>query len=211
MIPVSNFKTAFSNLFRLRDMPKSKFYITATVELKDKNGKVTSRFTKQLNSYVTALIDLLRAEMNYTNDTLTDTSNSTFSIGLGSNFWMKATAASTDDTFGILVGSGNTAVNIAQYALTTKILHGTTANKLSYGAVSIGACATIGTTRQFTIARTFTNSSGGDITVNEVALAITTFNSVGSAKLIMFERSLLTFTITNGTSGTVTYTISATV
>jgi dUTPase len=60
------------------------------------------------------------------------------------------------------------------------------------------------------MARTFTNNSGADITVNEVGLIVKDYYGT-TVGYFMIEHSALTFTVANGTSGTVTYTISATV
>ena len=197
-----------------------KFDIYATVELKDAKGKTTLKFTKPLNSYVLGLIDILQGLFNATaapsNVSIPDTANSARAFNTLNLLWnngypmgFQANAASANDTYGIQIGTSNTAIGIADYHLNTKITHGTTSGKLQYGACSIGAAGTTGTTRQFTISRTFTNLSGGDITVEEVGLILGAYYS-SSYGYFMIEHSLLNFTVTNGTSGTVTYTISAT-
>lgn len=194
-----------------------KFQIKAQIVLKDKNGKVTKTINKTCNSYVLGIVDLLQFLCNQAAYNSTFTVNDTagvakpFMFYYNTNYWgFRGNAPSANDTYGIQVGTGNDAVLISDYKLKTLIAHGDTSTKLNYGATSIGACATVGTTRNFTIARTMTNNSGGDITVNEVGLVLMAFNSA-AWDFFMVEHSLLTFTIANGASGTVTYTISATV
>lgn len=112
---------------------------------------------------------------------------------------------------GILVGTGTTANTISTYAMATLIAHGTTANKLSYGATTSVGYATSGATAYWEINRTFTNSSGGNITVTEVGAAGRTYNL--SSTFILFERTVLgaSVTINNGSSKTFTYKFTVTV
>lgn len=182
-----------------------KLNIKVQVVLRDKNGKITKIINKVCHSYILAMVDLLAVHMGEATLTIKDTGGTSQSVAA---FYLdfSCKSASADNTYGIQVGTGSDAILITDYKLKTLIANGTGANLLNYGSTSIGACATVGTTRQFTIARTLTNNSGGDITVNEVGLAVKT-----QLYKLLVEHSLLTFTITNGTSGTVTYTISATV
>lgn len=190
-----------------------KFEIKAQVVLRDKNGKITKIINKTVHSYVLQMIDILRANMNYTTDTIYDTTPTlrTYQVSGAYSYRMVLISASGDNTYGIQVGTGNDAILITDTHLKTLIAHGATQYKLSYGATSVGVCSTVGTSRNFTIARTLTNNSGFDITVNEVGLAVKAYATDNGTYFFLIEHSLLTFTIVNGTSGTVTYTISATV
>jgi hypothetical protein len=168
-----------------------KLNIDAKIELRDKNGKRVKTIRKTLKSYVRGIIDQLYA--NAVLDTYT-------------RFCMQSSAG--DSLFGVQVGIGETAVTISDSALETLILHGDTSGKLNYGSTSIGSVAIVGSTAKFTIARTLTNNSGADINVKEVGLRI---KDTYTDTYVFIERTLLPFTIVNGTSGTVTYTISVTV
>ncbi len=78
-------------------------------------------------------------------------------------------------TSGIVVGTGNTAPTINDYALQTIVLHDAappTAGRMQYGAVTFGAPSSDSTISQFTITRNFANASGGSITVNEIGLYV---------------------------------------
>lgn len=186
------------------------------VELKDKDGKLIKRSRKKLSrSYIRQMIDLLYS-IGATGDTaMKDTSgvartySYTYSCSHGQVMVLAAAAA--NDLYGIQVGTGEDAVTISDFQLKTKILHGDTSTKLNHGATSIGAVAIVGSTAKFTIARTFTNNSGADIDVKEVGLVGICIYGTISNMYIMLERTLLPFTIANGTSGTVTYTISVAV
>jgi hypothetical protein len=170
-----------------------KLEIEAIVVLRDKNGKILKTIRKKCHSYVRAMIDLLQYSMS--------------DVAVYNYF--SVIAAAGDNSYGIQVGTGTATVTILDAHLQTLIANGNAATQLSYGSVSVGAVAIVGSTAKFTIARTLTNNSGADITVNETGLMVNV--SIGGPVKNLVEHTLLTFTITNGVSGTVTYTISVTV
>lgn len=191
-----------------------KLELRIKIERFDKTGKKIDTIEKPLNSYVQNFVDMLKIMWNANNNvTITATSGSAnIFYCWGNSFTFDAKALAADDTYGILVGTGTNAVAISNYALQTKVLHGDVTNKLNYGAMSIGNPATVGTERHFTMARTLTNNSGADITIEEIGLALQ-FNtsSVGGRDKALIERSLLAYTIPSGQSATFTYTIAVAV
>lgn len=103
--------------------------------------------------------------------------------------WYTQSGAGVDGSVnsqaGLLVGTGTAAYSFENYILATKISHGTSAGQLVYQAMMSNgywsgapellpdasyAAGTKKWTQVYT--RTFNNNSGGDITVNEVALCI---------------------------------------
>lgn len=189
----------------------AKFQIHVEVKIRDiKTGKLIKRARKKLcNSYVLSMIDLIRSQWAVSTDSLIDTINqsrvmSSYGSGLMSSCWVNAGV--NDDSFGIQIGSTAGATTIAMYKLVAQILNATVA----HGSVSVGSPITLGSTRQFVVARTFTNTSGNNVTVQEVALVTAIKIGGTTVRNFMMERSLLNFVIVNGTSGTVTYTISVT-
>lgn len=179
-----------------------------TWEIRDKNGQLKSFEVHRPNSYVQHLINTLYCMMaNTTLAAQIDTGGTSRTMQqTGVTASDRVTAANLDGTFGLVVGTGTTAVSISQTALVTKIDHGNGAGQLSHGAVTVTAPGTTGGTRSFTIQRTFTNNSGNAITVNEIGIY-----ALLGAWIFMIERSLSTKTINNLTSGTLTYTIGTTV
>jgi hypothetical protein len=111
------------------------------------------------------------------------------------------------DTTGIVVGTGTNAVTISDYQLQTKILTGATAGKLNYALMLFpDADVTVdGSTVRYDFNRTFTNSSGGDITIQEVGLY------ANNSYYFMLDRTLFVKTITNGTGAILTYRIQISV
>lgn len=178
-----------------------------TWEIRDKHGQLKSFEVQRPNSYVQHLINIIYAEMAATTlASQTDvTGASTTMSGLSSTVF-RVGAANLDGSYGLVVGTGTGAVAISDTKLGTKIAHGNNPTQLSHGATTITAPATSGTTRSFTVQRTFTNNSGGNITPTEIGIYVTQ-----GTNIYMIERALSTKTINNGTSGTLTYTIGTTV
>jgi hypothetical protein len=77
-------------------------------------------------------------------------------------------AAIADVTMGIIIGTGVGAPTISDFAIGIIIPHAT----MNYSAMTYGAPASDATTSQFTMTRNFANVSGGNVTVNEVALYV---------------------------------------
>ena len=114
-------------------------------------------------------------------------------------------AIAGDHLYGIVVGTGTNAVTISDYALQTKIAHGTVAGKLSYGAVVFPANVTVaGSTCYFDVTRPFTNGSGSSITINEVGI----YAKSSTGFYYCFDRTLSTVTIADGETKTATYRLS---
>lgn len=181
--------------------------IYLTIEERDKCGRWISRKKTEANSLVMGFIDMLAGLMGAQTLTITDFGGTGRSVTVNAaNFLANAGAGTI--TYGIRVGTGSTAVAVTDTTLVTAIAHGNSAGQLAHGANSVGAPLTSGTSRQFTISRTFTNNTASTITPNEVCLI---GQAAGQAWYIMLDRTLNTFAITAGASKTVTYTIKVTV
>lgn len=138
-----------------------------------------------------------------TGQTTKDTGGTTRTANMTVSIIFNALAGNADG--GIMVGTGNTAVALADYALATKIAHGTSANQLQYGTHSTNTI-TGTTTLSWIVTRAFTNSSGGNITIAETGIGHdTSYN-------FLIERSVLasTYTVNNGAACVCTYTFTFT-
>jgi len=179
-------------------------------EIRTADGKVKRTRKKRCNSYVLAFLDLLRTIMTGTASVSTlDTSNTARNVSQSTNN-LGTWGIVGDINYGPVVGTGSTAVALADYKLVTRIAHGVGAGQLQYAATTFTAAVTSGTTRRFTIIRSFTNSSGASITINETGIYC-----MGGSTPWYFcaERALESpgVAIANGATGTLTYTISITV
>lgn len=182
-----------------------KLNVSISVEIKDKTGKVLKRKTVQAKSYTRQMIDAFQIMMSQIAADIKDTTGANRSTSPIAEMYDLTAEASNDD-FGILCGTDDTAPTISDYVLGVPIAEGSGAGQFSHGAVSIGTVVIVGSTSKFTIARTFTNNSGNSIEVEEVALVFS-----DGTYFFLIDRSLLNFTVADGLSGTVTYTISVTV
>ena len=172
----------------------------------DKNGNLISEYEHEANSLVRQFIQVLQIHFSQTGQYIKTTAGASPTTTADSaNF--RITAGAGDATFGIVVGTGTTAVAITDYVLQTLIAHGGGSGQLSYGAVSVDTnILTSGSTDWFTISRSFTNGSGSDITIEEIGLIFS-----GSSYKFLIDRSLSTKTVTNGTASTCTYKFKITV
>lgn len=182
--------------------------ITLTVQ---ENGRLVKRRSFKGHSYVRAMVDMLWPHLleDTSVGTTLDTSNVARTLNANSgNFKMKASAA--DDTRGIVIGTGTTAVALADYALQTKIAHGVGAGQMQYQAVQGIAPFTTGTTRKLQLTREFINNSGASITVNETGLYV---YGAGLTWIFCIARDIIAGgqVVNNGQTLTVQYDISVTV
>jgi hypothetical protein len=128
-------------------------------------------FTKMLESVASAY-------GNYVSATVVDTTGASSAANTewyagsandGGGTPMGMSAPDNDDSYGVVVGSSSTPVSPTDYALATKIAHGTGAGQLDYGPATVAS--SYGTTSSYAeIARTFLNASGSDVTVREVGI-----------------------------------------
>jgi len=182
-----------------------KYEINLKTVVKDRNGKIISENEQKCNSYVKNFLLLLNAGFRISTSSVVDTGGTVQNTGAKahySNGWCNfggytittyggwsALAGAGDDTFGIVVGTGDTPVTADDYNLASKIAHGTDAGQLSYGAVTLYDPFVSDYTVKQRIARSFTNNSGADITVKEIGLIVKT--SVDNY-LVMIIRDVIT-------------------
>ena len=120
-------------------------------------------------------------------------------------------------TFGIVVGTGNTAESFEHYALASQVLTGTANGQLSYVAQSDTVCSYDSGNKIWTAtaSRIFNNNSGANLSVAETGMYISRqMSNSGSPALdnIMVERTKLPapVSVTVGGALTVTYTFTLT-
>ncbi|KKL92336.1 hypothetical protein LCGC14_1885690, partial [marine sediment metagenome] len=126
-------------------------------------------------------------------------------------FFVRGLAANND--YGTMVGTGNTAVSMLDNALAAKIAHGTSSGQMEHGAVSLAATADSSATESsLVITRSFTNSSGGSISVAETGVQVLTRDSAAANQFFLIIRDVLSsaVVVNNGQVITVTYTIKVT-
>lgn len=188
-----------------------KLFSEIKLQVHDKNGLLLHSHSEPCNShlaqYIQHLLTALQGSHIGARETTTGTLRSLERPVDSSAHWMYMNAADGDDDFGIIVGTGNTAVAIDDRYLATRIAVGTGSTQLTYGAHTF---STVSSYRQFTVSRAFGNpSSGGSITVAEIGIGVSSQYETTTAGLFMIERTVLgsTVTVSDGQTLTVEYTI----
>jgi len=216
-------------------MSKVNLKVFYEVEVKDKNGKLLAKHKGESKSLLRNFIACLRAITIGTpppspgtggaTDTVLDVTGTeqtiwggwrTDTIGRGGGNPMMVNAPDDDDSYGIIVGTGSTAVTPENYSLASKIAHGTGTDQLDYGTHTFEEKTTSNNTSLFKVSRTFTNLSGASITVNELGIIARNYwaDAGGTEKDIKFLilRDVLAspVSIPDGATLTVRYTFQVT-
>ena len=200
--------------------------IDILLQERDKRGRLIKERNEVGHSFVGNFLKILFGMMHGTYNinsggaalACQDTSNTTrtgIDLIIGSNIYynMNCDAPVTDDTYGIVVGTGDTAPDIADYNLETKVLHGSgVAGKLNYADHSLVAPTydESGGWSLCGLIRTFSNNSGGSIIIKEIGLISKMhFEHRSTYRYFLLIRDVLgsPFTVTNGNSVTVQYRI----
>jgi hypothetical protein len=201
---------------------KGEVGLVLELTVKDKAGNVKHHSVRKGESFTRQFAELLFVQMGCLPEVqpldVRDTSNVVWEIANDyHNF--DASALTGDTLYGIQVGTDSTAPTISDYALGTKIDHGTGAGQLQYGNVAFGLPTATAVLSYFTITRDFSNASGGAITVNEIGL-VTLMNPImllytssrPAAVYALVIRDVIAggVTINNGETLTVNYRQQAT-
>jgi hypothetical protein len=170
-----------------------------------KDGKCIYYRRYRSKSFVGNYILSLNHDLADVNLTLVNTSGATFGTGLG-NSSLNVRDAGNDDSFGIQIGAGTTAPAITDYRLTQLIPNGIGPGQMQYQGVNVFSPVinTSNNTGYFTVARAFTNNSGGSITVSEVGLVASYF---GQHVLIIHDLLPTPITVPNGSTLSIAYEI----
>jgi len=190
----------------------------------DARGHMIQRLIQRSDSFLPNFIGMLYSQLDAqyngsgTSGSGPNTSNSDAAFigqyiynATGAGYYLDITwvfctnDSSGDASYGIQVGTGTAANSTSTYALASQIANGTGSGQLSYGSHSYnwstGVTSTI-------VARSFSNGSGASITVSEVGLV---WESNGNAFIMIRDVLSSSFTVANGASFVVQYTISITV
>lgn len=125
-------------------------------------------------------------------------------------------APNGDDSYGIIVGSGNVPVTPDDYKLASKITHGTGLGQLLYGDTFFDPVSVVNNVSSFRVTRTFTNNSGSSVTVQELGIVAWNYwkDAHGvhqSAKFLILRDVLASpVSVPDGATLTVRYTFQVT-
>jgi len=189
---------------------------TITFRITNPDGTVVKEWTEPAHSLNTNFVDIIQALWAAAQQGVVNTSGTGITIQGASGGAWSVTTASGNSSYGIVVGSGQTAGNTpnpATSSLAAQIPAGTSSGQLEYGAVSVSSVSASGQTTSFTISRSFTNVSGATINVNEIGIvALVSGFGLSSSEyvLIAYDIPSSNIAVQNGQTLTVTYTFSVT-
>ena len=206
------------------DTDISKIQIKAKIRftIYDSNGKIVKQWEEPSKSltYWYALFEFNLWSQGVFS--MLDTSGTGITPYMGSPGVINVNAGSGIDTYGLVVGSGNTS-NVSQknmmYQMIALIPNGTASGQLTYQNVSFGTPSESGNTSTWTLSRNFINQSGGTINITEVGIiayvsGFRMLNSVSSALvnpdyfLFSYDIPSSPISLANGQTLNITYTFT---
>ncbi|MBA7472754.1 hypothetical protein ES707_08086 [subsurface metagenome] len=180
---------------------KMKAYI-GEVERKSGSSLYTLKNVVEAQSFVRQLIDLLARHVMQAEKMAKDIDGVNRNYGpWASTLSCKGTAGQT--FLGVVIGDGDGAVTISQYALQNQLT-----TNIAHGTVSFAGPTISGASCYIDVIRTFTNNTGAGITIKEVGLYV---NAYGPPVFSMIDRSLYELAIGNTEAKTLAYRITVTV
>ena len=132
------------------------------------------------------------------------TDSTTATLGYGGQS-MYSVGAVGDTSVGLLIGTGATVETISDTSMKTQILNGSGSGQLSYGASSVAPISVSSPSAEIVCTRTFSNSSGNSITINEIGIAMYDTTTSAGAKRFLGARDLQTLIVNNGNTLTLNY------
>jgi len=188
------------------------------IEVRDSKGKLLKRKRFRSHSYLTQFIAMIRGQQfhvygnsNSGNTSLNDITGTSRGYPYSSSglyyTGMSLNCGAGSSEYGIVVGTGTTPNSTSTYALASIITHGVGAGQLSYGNQTFEPLTISGNDVYFRVIRTFTNSSGASITVNEVGLYVKAYDSITIACIFCIARDLISggIVVPNGATLTIRY------
>jgi hypothetical protein len=191
------------------------------IEVRDANGKLLTFRKFKAKSWLPQFLGLVKGQFmtvhgvntNTGNAPVTDTSGAVrYYPCVGSTsawtVFMSLYAGDGVGDYGLVVGSSDAPNTVNQYAMGAIIPHGNAANQLYYGATTMENPQNPPNTNYwfFRIIRTFTNNSGGSITVKEIGLIVRTNDSIPATRYFLIARDVISpVTVPNGATLTVRY------
>jgi hypothetical protein len=205
---------------------------TIEIEVENKDGKLLIRRKMRSKSFVANFLRIINLYMKTASlpspssaygtafsagvRNLSNTAINTVVLSNYSNYpaaVLFIAAPASENAYGIKVGSGTSTPTANDYNLVAPISHGTGSGQLVHGGVSVEDVIIDGNTTYFRIIRTFSNSSGGSVTVNEIGLIMRTLaNFPNTWDNVLLARDVLSspVEVPDGATLTVRYILSVT-
>jgi hypothetical protein len=194
--------------------------IYCEVEVRDENGKLLKfkRFKahswlKQYYGLVKGLFANPYGGSSSGNVSITDISGTNRDYPTSISYvigyiGMSILAAVGDVSYGLVIGTSDTANTINTYNMGGIITHGSGSGQMLYGGITIeNPTNPSGNDWIFRIIRVFTNNSGASITVKEIGIIVRVLDSTNNARSFLIARDVISagVTVPNGSTLTVRY------
>lgn len=141
-----------------------------SVVVRDRKGKILSRELRRSRSFLKQWNQLVYVHMTMiASIPMTDIGGAA-RAGTRSKYSFRMNGAIGVHDRGIVIGTGNTAVTINDYALETRIAEGGGAGQMNYQACSVATSVVAAPTCGWIASRAIVNNSGGLITVREAGI-----------------------------------------
>ncbi len=198
--------------------PEADVHIMLQAELeftvRDKHGNITRHEVRKAESFLRAFIELLYVSANglwdFNAQVIRDTGDVERYIRAHTNNWY-ANYEASEDWGGILVGRGTTDPNISDFRMEDLIVHGGLADQLGYSDMAVGFPGINVNISQITLTRSFANSSGANITVNEIGCAVRANDRDNNNREILILRDIISggIAVPDGDTLTINYRLQA--
>ena len=137
--------------------------------VRDKNGRVISKRKRRSHSFVKQFTQGKRGEWRQGTAPESNVRDTTNNLRDTYGRWY-IDAPANNSLYGIVVGTGTTAVDASDYKLATQIVHGTETGQLSHKIMEFDAFQLVGQIHSFRSKRLFVNDSGATITIGECGI-----------------------------------------
>jgi len=155
---------------------------------------------KKANSLVVQFIRLLAIQMSSTNWLVKKTDGTEISKGIDQAVFRVVCGAGTTDQ-GIVIGTGTTPVTLYDYALASQVI-----TNVYYGSTTVALENPSENCWRNLITRSFTNNTGSDLNIKEVALYCKLLS--GEVGPFCLERSLYNVSVPRSLSVLISYRIA---
>lgn len=152
---------------------------------------------QEAKSYVIGYLLHVEIAFSDVQHQITDTGNTARTIEnpddlLVTEYFMYSFCADDVDDYGVQIGSDDTAETSTDYALNTQIVDGNGAGQMEYGNHAYESAAVIGANVDFETRRVFTNASGGNVTVKEIANTCMSTDTGATNRYLCIAREVIT-------------------
>jgi hypothetical protein len=197
-VNANNFAKYDGSTFSVVSASGSNAIIRSIVPQNPENIFIGGDFTTFFGVSSQRLIKLSTNVFKNTSGTYTNSPLMPVKLSGSPNDYANISAGNGVDTWGIMLGTSNTAKGDSDYTLGAKIAHGIGSGQLSYGTTTNNPPEVTDNITDMSFTRTFINNSGAPITVREIGIALK-----GNPTPVLIVRDLTDFTLAAGDDVTI--------